>query len=161
MPNFYFIFKVIPFPPVLRLKLEPSMTMHQEDPWPEELFCIYMEGKSIKLDQMNFSFRTDAGNHHMIHGRMKNRLIIPESFGQPCLIGCDLLRYPQPLFHCSICYPYPIDSSENNSSQAHQTIEHLSNHRSKSKTARAVTGEAKPYYTKETCVHEQGYKLPM
>jgi hypothetical protein len=105
------MFKVIPFPPVLRLKLEPSMTMHQEDPWPEELFCIYMEGKSIKLDQMKFSFRTDARNYHMIHGRIKQkRLIIPESFGQQYSIGHDL-RYPQPPFHSSICYPYPIDSS--------------------------------------------------
>lgn len=89
------------------------MTMHQEDPLPEELFfCIHGEIKFIKLDQMKFSFRTDAGNRHLINGRMKNRLIIPENFGQQCSIGCDHLRYPQPPFHSSICYPCPIDSSE-------------------------------------------------
>ena len=34
----YFIIKAKPFPPVLQLKLEPSMIMHQEDPLPVELF---------------------------------------------------------------------------------------------------------------------------
>jgi len=131
------MFKAIPFPPVPRLKLEPSMTMHQEDPWPEELFCIYMEGKSIKLNQMKFSFRIDAGNHHMIHGRMKNRLYQRASVSSAQL---DVIFFAILNLHSILQFAILIllIVQRNNSSQAHQTIEHLNNHCNHSKTARVV-----------------------